>query len=212
LILIIITKMFELINEMNMKQYLRYVSYKHYPEIDNSIIDSFIRIMISKDNYPIISDDLILWNILRFNRLLIKYNFVENKDYILLYDQGNITYALSVISFKKCLIYSKKNIYKEYFIFLETYLHYYQNCKLSEANQLIKEYEEEDIDNIIGWIILAVLFLFIELLLYSYIEDRLILSFQRIIDKKSSNYNIEFNIISKLIISIINIIKSIFII
>jgi len=173
----------EISSDMNLDQYLRYIASKYYPEIEDSILNSFIGIITSTENYCINSAELMNWKIinlsadltissLHIKQLFIKNNLVANKDYIQyntwieIPNQGGkvITkYILTYISFKKCLMNCTEFQYKNQFILLEYYVHHYNTKKVELLNHINKEQLNSEIDsNIlpIGIISLILLLIF----------------------------------------------------
>jgi len=168
---------------MNMNEYIRYISYKYHPGIEDFIINSFIEMITHSRTYSISSDELLLWNILDSTQdivtLFIAINLIENKDYNtckFTYCQDNtivIKYHLTFIGFKKCMMYSDSK-YKNYFIEIEYYAIQYFINNIKKDNKIL------DFRHIKKRSIITKLFIFIQLVFYNHIERRLINAINKI--------------------------------
>jgi len=136
---------------VSMQSYIRYIVNKEYPNIDKSIITSFLGMINSDEKYAVNAIELMHWNVIpiisfehyAYDQYILQVftnnSLVENKDYIIYstwisnINRGgrNVNnYILTFTSFKKCVMNTKDSIYKDQFILLETYIHHYNTRRI----------------------------------------------------------------------------------
>lgn len=149
------------------KEYIINIRNKYYPDLDISFMDFFMDMYMN--NTPISAELLSDYGVLSIKpdrktlhnttiqRLFKRCHLIENIDYIFRPQLGpkskgapkNI-YHLSPDAFKICLISSEnENKYRNYFLFLEKCIHYYNlgqvNMLNSKVGELIDHTTKQDI-------------------------------------------------------------------
>jgi len=177
---------------VSMHSYIRYITTKDYPDIDKSIITSFLGMITSDEKYAVNAIELMHWNVIpiissehyAYDQYILQVfsnnKLLENTDYIIYstwvsnsnYGGRNVNrYALTFISFKKCLMNTKDSIYKDQFILLESYVHHYntQRVKLLMHINNTTNYTSSNMD--LTFPILTIVFLILFLILLSQIKN-----------------------------------------
>jgi hypothetical protein len=122
---------------INLKDYIKEIHSKFYPELDISFQDYLSELKEHKNEFIVDYNKLYKYGVINttknIKKSLKKLFLIENEDYIII----NNEYKLTPNSFKICLMRSENTTkYVEYFLFIEKVYYNYNLYQMMKINSL----------------------------------------------------------------------------